>query len=370
MSPAITTPGSTRSSPGLFNHINHSAATGPATMRTPMHLGLSECSYARPPPLKCARHSIPSLSTKTADGSRVSILNDSDQDPAATHDRKRCLSVPGPSPVYSTASYSPFRAQSTPGATPQQAPSSLPSLNTLVQAVGLVTSESSAVPPPANNRTHSLPVMPLHRQAPPPPPTQTNKTMAKRKYKCTFTGCGKAFTTSGHLARHQRIHTGEKNFPCLFPGCTSRFSRQDNMMQHYRTHLSSKSRRNGSPRKVVFLDPVVDPYRASPGMYGTPNYANTAPVHHPYAHPHAHPHHAQRHSASVPTSVPQQYQQPQVTGQRAPTQPYGLPAVHMLAANNVAPGSPATSHEYHHSMPKQPSTAAPRTAAAGPMAYY
>lgn len=48
---------------------------------------------------------------------------------------------------------------------------------------------------------------------------------------------------SGHLARHNRIHTGEKNFHCLHPGCPSRFSRQDNMMQHYRTHLSQKARR-------------------------------------------------------------------------------------------------------------------------------
>ncbi|KAI7825014.1 hypothetical protein BX661DRAFT_133344, partial [Kickxella alabastrina] len=57
-------------------------------------------------------------------------------------------------------------------------------------------------------------------------------------YVCSHSDCGKAFTTSGHLSRHYRIHTGEKNYQCLYPGCCSRFSRQDNMMQHYRTHLS------------------------------------------------------------------------------------------------------------------------------------
>ncbi|KAI8991240.1 hypothetical protein BDF20DRAFT_843516 [Mycotypha africana] len=66
----------------------------------------------------------------------------------------------------------------------------------------------------------------------------------KRKFHCLEPGCNKSFTTSGHLARHNRIHTGEKNFHCLYPGCPSRFSRQDNMMQHYRTHLSQKVRRN------------------------------------------------------------------------------------------------------------------------------
>ncbi|KAF9282512.1 hypothetical protein BGZ74_002132 [Mortierella antarctica] len=74
----------------------------------------------------------------------------------------------------------------------------------------------------------------------------------KRKYSCTFQGCNKCFTTSGHLARHNRIHTGERNFACLMPGCTSKFSRQDNMMQHYRTHISPKSRR-GIPKKQDYF---------------------------------------------------------------------------------------------------------------------
>ncbi|KAK9456384.1 hypothetical protein V1511DRAFT_447465, partial [Dipodascopsis uninucleata] len=55
----------------------------------------------------------------------------------------------------------------------------------------------------------------------------------RRRYNCH---CGKSFTTSGHLARHTRIHTGEKNYPCPEAGCGARFSRQDNCMQHYRTH--------------------------------------------------------------------------------------------------------------------------------------
>ncbi|GAA5811906.1 hypothetical protein MFLAVUS_005353 [Mucor flavus] len=72
----------------------------------------------------------------------------------------------------------------------------------------------------------------------------------RRKYHCSEPGCNKSFTTSGHLARHNRIHTGEKNFLCLHPGCPSRFSRQDNMMQHYRTHLSQKLRRQQQQQKM------------------------------------------------------------------------------------------------------------------------
>lgn len=52
--------------------------------------------------------------------------------------------------------------------------------------------------------------------------------ITKRRYECST--CGKTFTTSGHVARHNRIHTGEKNFQCPEPGCSQRFSRQDNCM--------------------------------------------------------------------------------------------------------------------------------------------
>lgn len=57
----------------------------------------------------------------------------------------------------------------------------------------------------------------------------------RRRYVCKT--CVKGFTTSGHLARHNRIHTGEKNHVCPHPGCGQRFSRHDNCVQHYKTHL-------------------------------------------------------------------------------------------------------------------------------------
>ncbi|KAK0562353.1 transcriptional repressor [Tilletia horrida] len=59
----------------------------------------------------------------------------------------------------------------------------------------------------------------------------------KKRYPCSYPGCDKTFSTSGHAARHSRIHTGQKPYRCTFPGCKARFSRQDNSLQHYRTHI-------------------------------------------------------------------------------------------------------------------------------------
>lgn len=73
---------------------------------------------------------------------------------------------------------------------------------------------------------------------------RSRKSSLNRKYQCAM--CGKFFTTSGHLARHNRIHTGIKNHVCPFKGCNARFSRQDNCMQHYKTHLNGKKSRKRS----------------------------------------------------------------------------------------------------------------------------
>ncbi|CAO1638779.1 unnamed protein product [Sympodiomycopsis kandeliae] len=65
----------------------------------------------------------------------------------------------------------------------------------------------------------------------------------KKRYPCNHPGCDKTFSTSGHAARHNRIHTGQKPYRCTFPGCKASFSRQDNALAHFRTgHALAKPR--------------------------------------------------------------------------------------------------------------------------------
>ncbi|KAI9206011.1 uncharacterized protein BJ171DRAFT_39378 [Polychytrium aggregatum] len=88
----------------------------------------------------------------------------------------------------------------------------------------------------------------------------------KRRFQCTFQNCQKSFSTSGHLSRHHRIHTGVKPYECPVTDCKARFSRQDNMMQHYRTHVL-KVQRKGSEGSGLVLQ--LDPTSGSRPAFGT-----------------------------------------------------------------------------------------------------
>ena len=77
-----------------------------------------------------------------------------------------------------------------------------------------------------------------------PPVTHQSETPPKKKaHACRF--CSKTFSCSGHLQRHELIHSGLKPYACPIPGCMSKFSRHDNMMQHYRTHLRKIQKTDG-----------------------------------------------------------------------------------------------------------------------------
>lgn len=99
-----------------------------------------------------------------------------------------------------------------------------------LSAMSSSTSVSSVSSTPSSSGVAASPAMSASAEPP------------KRKHACTV--CGRCFTTLGHLARHNRTHTGERKHVCPFPSCEARFARQDNCMQHYKTHINGKGRRS------------------------------------------------------------------------------------------------------------------------------
>jgi len=55
-----------------------------------------------------------------------------------------------------------------------------------------------------------------------------------KPYKCNFEGCGKAFTTLGHLKDHSRGHTNERPYKCDV--CQACFMRSTTMKTHRKKH--------------------------------------------------------------------------------------------------------------------------------------
>ncbi|RUS89699.1 hypothetical protein EGW08_002517 [Elysia chlorotica] len=70
-------------------------------------------------------------------------------------------------------------------------------------------------------------------------PNRPSKTPPhERPYPCLVENCDRRFSRSDELARHIRIHTGQKPFQC--PICCRSFSRSDHLTTHKRTHTGEK----------------------------------------------------------------------------------------------------------------------------------
>jgi len=221
----------------------------------------------------------------TSSGRRVSLLCDELTDYAVSYAGSSSSPTPPPSPDYCRP-YAPFRTDSVGSAcsstsslatvssqglySPQTPPNmNLPPLEKLLPVPESVLFHSKyaaelgspvlaptvvALPVDGSispTTTHATTV-----STPPSPKTSASNPAIKRSTRRYACHCGKSFTTSGHLARHTRIHTGEKNYVCPEAGCAARFSRQDNCMQHFRTHQGGTGTKRSMRKRRMSAEAV------------------------------------------------------------------------------------------------------------------
>lgn len=70
--------------------------------------------------------------------------------------------------------------------------------------------------------------------------------VSTRAFVCMVADCGRSFSRSDELARHARVHSGERPFACAV--CSRAFSRRDHLATHVRTHTGERRASAGERR--------------------------------------------------------------------------------------------------------------------------
>ncbi|KIX01118.1 uncharacterized protein Z518_10184 [Rhinocladiella mackenziei CBS 650.93] len=65
---------------------------------------------------------------------------------------------------------------------------------------------------------------------------RSSRTDPRRRFECTYAGCGRHYSRAEHLYRHQLNHNPKEIYKCDYPGCTRTFVRQDLCIRHRERH--------------------------------------------------------------------------------------------------------------------------------------
>ncbi|KAI0932343.1 hypothetical protein AcW2_001001 [Taiwanofungus camphoratus] len=71
-------------------------------------------------------------------------------------------------------------------------------------------------------------------------PSTSQVSQPKRRFRCTYVGCDKAYTKPSRLAEHQRAHTGDRPYVCAT--CKKSYFRDTHLQAHARTHLPDSAK--------------------------------------------------------------------------------------------------------------------------------